>query len=99
VRIDSESGAEQEFIAYLKVLLTTEFQAECDIDEFGNLIASVPAKNLTCTEPVFFSCHADTTVKPGKGIEPLLENEVIRSKAIPSWGPMTKPVSLSLWGY
>jgi tripeptide aminopeptidase len=79
VRIDSESGAEQEFIAYLKVLLTTEFQAECDIDEFGNLIATIPAKNSTRTEPVFFSCHADT-VKPGKGIEPVLENGIIRSK-------------------
>jgi len=79
VRIDSESGQEQEFIAYLKDLLTTEFQAECTTDDFGNLIATIPAKNSTRTEPVFFSCHADT-VKPGKGIEPLLENEVIRSK-------------------
>ncbi len=79
VRIDSESGQEQEFIAYLKDLLTKELQAECTIDDFGNLIATIPAKNSTRTEPVFFSCHADT-VKPGKGIEPVLENGVIRSK-------------------
>jgi tripeptide aminopeptidase len=79
VRIDSESGDEQEFIAYLKDLFAREFQATCTIDEFGNLIAKIPAKNTTRTEPVFFSCHADT-VKPGKGIEPVLENGVIRSK-------------------
>ena len=79
VRIDSESGAEKEFIAYLKDLFTREFHATCTTDEFGNLIATIPAKNSTRTEPVFFSCHADT-VKPGKGIEPVLENGVIRSK-------------------
>jgi len=79
VRIDSESGQEQEFIAYLKDLFTRELRAECTIDDYGNLVVRLAAKNSSRTEPVFFSCHADT-VKPGKGIEPVLENGVIRSK-------------------
>ena len=79
VRIDSESGQEQKFIAYLKDLFTREFQAECTTDDYGNLVVRLAAKNSTRTEPVFFSCHADT-VKPGKGIEPILESGVIRSK-------------------
>ena len=79
VRIDSESGQEQKFIAYLKDLFTREFQAECTTDDYGNLVVRLAAKNSTRTEPVFFSCHADT-VNPGKGIEPILESGVIRSK-------------------
>ena len=79
VRIDSESGEEKKFIDYLKNLFTREFKAKCVVDTFGNLIATIPAKNSTRTESVFFSCHADT-VKPGKGIEPVLANGVIRSK-------------------
>ena len=79
VKIDSESGEEQEFIAYLKDLFTREFQAECTNDDYGNLIVNIPAKNSARKEPVFFSVHADT-VKPGKNIEPILENGIIRSK-------------------
>ncbi|GAI31455.1 unnamed protein product, partial [marine sediment metagenome] len=79
VKIDSESGEEKKFIAYLKDLFTREFQAECTTDDYGNLVVRLAAKNSTRTEPVFFSVHADT-VKPGKGIEPVLESGVIRSK-------------------
>ena len=78
VRIDSESGEEARFIDYLK----NEFSkmgAEADKDNYGNLIAKFPAKGCHSKEPILFSCHADT-VKPGKGIEPVLENGVIRSK-------------------
>lgn len=78
VRIDSESGEEQEFISYLKDLFTREFQAECAIDDYGSLIVNIPAKNSARKEPVFFSVHADT-VKPGKGIEPTLDKGIIRS--------------------
>lgn len=79
VRISSESGEEKEFISYLKDLFAKELQAECTIDNYGNLIVKIPAKNSANTEPIFFGVHADT-VKPGKNIEPFLENGIIRSR-------------------
>jgi tripeptide aminopeptidase len=78
VRIPSESGNEAEMIAYLK----REFEAlgaEAATDDYGNLIAKLPAKGSTQRTPILLSCHADT-VKPGVGIEPVLEDGVIRSK-------------------
>jgi len=79
VRISSESGEEKEFISYLKDLFTKELKAKCSIDNYGNLIVKIPAKNTTRTEPVLFGLHADT-VKPGKNIEPILKDGIIRSK-------------------
>ena len=79
VRISSESGEEEEFIVYLKDLFTKELKANCTIDNYGNLIANIPAKNTTRAEPVLFGVHADT-VKPGKNIEPILKDGIIRSK-------------------
>lgn len=78
VRIDSESGEEAEFIDYL----LKEFEklgAHAVKDSYGNLIAKLPAKGCESKAPVLLSCHADT-VKPGKGIEPVLKDGVIRSK-------------------
>ena len=79
VRINSESGEEKEFINFLKELFVKELKAEYIIDNYGNLILKIPSKNYTCIEPVFFGVHADT-VKPGKNIEPVLENGIIHSK-------------------
>ena len=79
VQIDSESGDEIRVIQFLKDYFERKFQAECIIDSYGNLIARVPPKNSSRSEPVLFGMHADT-VKPGKGIEPVLEDGVIRSK-------------------
>ena len=79
VHIDSESGEEKEFISYLKELFTKELKAKSSIDNYGNLIVKIPAKNTTRTEPVLFGLHADT-VKPGKNIEPILKDGIIRSK-------------------
>jgi len=79
VRINSESGEEKEFILYLKDLFIKELKTKCTIDNHGNLIAKISAKNTNCTEPVMFAAHADT-VKPGKNIEPILKNGIIRSK-------------------
>lgn len=79
VRISSESGEEKEFISYLKNLFTRELQAKCAIDNYGNLMVKIPAKNATRAEPILFGVHADT-VKPGKNIEPVLENGIIRSE-------------------
>ena len=77
VRIDSESGHEAEFIAYLK----PEFEklgAKTRVDEYGNLIAFLDEQGCTGRDPIMMSCHADT-VQPGKGIEPVLVDGVIRS--------------------
>ncbi len=78
VQIDSESGEEAEFIDYL----LGEFKnigAEVGKDSYGNLIARLPARGCKGKEPILLSCHADT-VKPGKGIVPVLEDGVIRSR-------------------
>ena len=79
VRVSSESGNEKDFIDYLNGLLSKELGAECLIDNYGNLIAKVPAKNSGSVKPIFFGVHADT-VKPGMGIEPVLEDQIIRSQ-------------------
>jgi len=78
VKIDSESGEEERFIDYLKDLLEKEIEARCGLDAYGNLIAYVPAKGSDKTEPILLGAHADT-VKPGKGIKPVIEDGVIRS--------------------
>lgn len=78
VRIPSESGNEAEMIAYLQ----REFSAlgaETTVDGYGNLVASLPALGCEGKDPVLLSCHADT-VQPGTGIEPVLEDGVIRSR-------------------
>jgi tripeptide aminopeptidase len=78
VRIDSESGNEARFLAWL----LDEVRAiggTAALDEYGNLIAAFPAKGCQAAEPILLSCHADT-VKPGVGIEPVLgEDGIIRS--------------------
>jgi tripeptide aminopeptidase len=79
VRIDSESGNEARFIEFTKGQLEAELSAVCTIDEHGNLIAKVPAKGANGAAPIFLAAHADT-VKPGVGIEPIVEDGVIRSK-------------------
>jgi len=78
VQIGSESGDEARFISYLQDLFTSKLDANCMLDEYGNLIARVPAKGSTKDEPILLGAHADT-VKPGKGIKPVVENGVIRS--------------------
>ncbi|GAH38121.1 unnamed protein product, partial [marine sediment metagenome] len=79
VQIDSESGEEKEFIAYLENLFKNELNAETVIDGYGNLFVKVNGKNTAKTQPILFGVHADT-VQPGKDIEPILENGIIRSK-------------------
>ena len=79
VRISSESGEEEEFISFLENIFTKELKGKCITDNYGNLIVKIPAKNTTRTEPVLFGVHADT-VKPGKNIEPVLKDGIIRSK-------------------
>lgn len=78
VKIDSESGNEERMINYL-VDQFTKIGANAEKDNYGNLIAKLPAIGCKGKEPILLSCHADT-VKPGVGIEPIILDGVIRSK-------------------
>jgi len=76
VTVDSESGVEARFMAWLLPRLE-ELGARAQLDAYGNLIAKLPAKSSKAA-PILLSCHGDT-VKPGKGIRPVLRDGVIRS--------------------
>jgi len=78
VRIDSESGEEAAMMEYL-LGAVPEAGGTAELDSYGNLIARFPAKGCEGAPPILLSCHADT-VKPGKGIEPVIVDGVIRSK-------------------
>jgi tripeptide aminopeptidase len=77
VRVNSESGNEGPFVQYARELLESELGATCELDAYGNLIARVEARDST-SDPVALCAHADT-VKPGIGIEPVVEDGVVRS--------------------
>jgi len=78
VRIDSESGEEAAMMEYLlEAIPKTGGTAE--LDSYGNLLAKFPARGCEGKDPILLSCHADT-VKPGKGIEPVIVDGVIRSE-------------------
>jgi len=79
VKIDSESSCEEHFLEYLEDRLTSEIRAECIRDHYGNLIANVPAMMCEARESVLLGMHADT-VRPGRGIEPVLRDGVIYSR-------------------
>jgi tripeptide aminopeptidase len=78
VQIDSESGNEARFLDWL-LHEVRSIGGTAALDDYGNLIASFPAKASHAKEPILLSCHADT-VKPGVGIQPQLGADgVIRS--------------------
>ncbi len=78
VQIDSESGNEARFIQYL-VGEVEGLGGSAALDDYGNMLASFEAISSDGAEAILLSCHADT-VKPGVGIEPVLEDGVIRSR-------------------
>lgn len=78
VAIDSESGDEARMIEYLEKEIVA-LGGETKIDGYGNLIGRFDEKGCSGTEPILLSCHADT-VKPGIGIEPVIDDGIIRSK-------------------
>ncbi|MDD5308498.1 MAG: M20/M25/M40 family metallo-hydrolase [Deltaproteobacteria bacterium] len=78
VRIDSESGNEARFLGHLAKEIRAMGGA-ADFDAYGNLLGRFEAKGCSGKAPILLSCHGDT-VKPGVGIEPVLDNGVIRSK-------------------
>jgi tripeptide aminopeptidase len=69
VTVDSESGDEARFMAWLLPRLSA-LGASAQLDAYGNVVATLPAKHSTA-EPILLSCHGDT-VKPGRGIRPVL---------------------------
>ncbi len=78
VKIDSESGNEAAMIQYLRKELEI-LNGETHIDPYGNLLARFPSLNSNNHKAILLSCHADT-VKPGKGIKPIIKNGIIRSE-------------------
>ncbi|MCK5149277.1 M20/M25/M40 family metallo-hydrolase [bacterium] len=78
VRIPSESGEEARFLDYLKEQFI-KIGGKAEKDDYGNLIATFPAKGCTTTVPILMSCHGDT-VQPGKDIEPVINGDIISSK-------------------
>ncbi|MEN6491221.1 MAG: M20/M25/M40 family metallo-hydrolase [Rectinema sp.] len=78
VKIDSESGEEKEFLHFLGEKLASELKATIQFDAYGNLIAKIPAKHCSIHEPLMFAMHGDT-VKPGKGIKPVIKGNIIYS--------------------
>ena len=77
VRIDSESGEEAAFMAYLLGAIR-QIGGQAELDDYGNLLARFAARGCQGREPILLSCHGDT-VKPGRGIEPVVVDGVIRS--------------------
>lgn len=78
VSISSESGEEKEFIEFLRNKLQQEFNGQCQLDSYGNLICKIPAKDSSVSEPLMLAAHADT-VKPGKGVKPIVKDGVVYS--------------------
>lgn len=78
VQIDSESGEEARFLRFLADKFARELCAETRLDAYGNLIAKIPPKNCTAGEPLMFAMHGDT-VRPGKGIKPVVRDGVVYS--------------------
>lgn len=78
VQVDSESGEESKFLHFLAEKFVQELSAKIQFDTYGNLIAKIPAKNCAVRESLMFAMHGDT-VKPGKGIHPVVKDGVICS--------------------
>lgn len=75
IKIGSPSGEEAEFsnycISYLK-----KINFSVRKDDYGNIIAC--SKNITSSPSILLSGHLDT-VNPGKNIQPIIENDIIKS--------------------
>jgi len=95
VRIGSESGEEEEFLSWLAGRWTQDLGADCGRDVYGNLIARLPGKGCQA-EPLLLCAHADT-VKPGRGIEPVVEDGVIRPQGETILGADDKAGISAIW--
>lgn len=83
VQIDSETKSEGEFAKFIKKELEA-LGAEVTVDGAGEIVGSDTGnviarfKGTREGEPILFSCHMDT-VTPGKGIKPIIKDDVIYS--------------------
>ena len=73
IRIDSPSGEEDAMDREISGRLL-ELGLKVHHDSFNNVIAKLPGSG----EPVLLSAHLDT-VEPGRGIQPKLDGDVLRS--------------------
>ena len=73
IKIDSPSGEEDAIDAELSSRLGA-LGCQVQHDSYNNLIAKLPGEG----EPVLLSSHMDT-VDPGRGINPMLEDDTLRS--------------------
>ncbi len=73
IRIDSPTGEEDDMDREVSSRLTA---LGCTVkhDSFNNVIATLPGRG----EPVLLSAHLDT-VEPGRGINPIVDGEVLRT--------------------
>ena len=95
VRIASESGNEGEFLDWLARRWAEDLGTACELDGYGNLVARLPGRDCS-GEPLLLCAHADT-VKPGVGIEPVVEDGVIRSKGETVLGADDKAGIAAIW--
>ena len=73
IRIDSPTGEEDAMDAEVSTRLRS-LGCTVEHDSFQNVIARLPGAG----EPVILSAHLDT-VEPGRGINPVLDGDVLRS--------------------
>ncbi len=73
VKIDSPTGQEDKIADYI-LNYFRERKIGVNKDPFGNVIAKISGYG----EPLFLSAHMDT-VEPGRGIQPIIKNGVIKS--------------------
>ncbi len=79
VKIDSESYHEEKIINYIKKVvekLNGDFYFQQVRENTGNLIVSF--KGNSNKKPIFFNAHLDT-VTPGKNINPIITDKLIKS--------------------
>ncbi|MBD3310930.1 MAG: M20/M25/M40 family metallo-hydrolase [Candidatus Magasanikbacteria bacterium] len=74
VRIDSPSGEEGEMVVDI-IKRLDDLNIKYEKDSFGNVIAHTDGDG----EPIVLAVHLDT-VEPGRGIEPIVENGLIKSR-------------------
>lgn len=72
-KINSPSGHEKEMVSYVTNWLK-KHNLTYKIDKLGNILAA----NNGIGEPILFCVHMDT-VESGKGIKPIIKDEVIKS--------------------
>jgi tripeptide aminopeptidase len=74
VKIDSPTGEEQAIAQFVQQFLNQECGLDATIDNHHNVFVRVAGEG----EPLFFNAHLDT-VEPGRGVEPVIVNDVIQS--------------------